>query len=85
MPDRYTSRIALVVDTEVDVGAVVKAAGQHGDIDRGAPVGDPAEAQEVHWGGRMQKAVIRRSPTTTPASVCCGPRPTSGTRASPRA
>lgn len=64
MPDRYTSRIALVVDGEVDVGAIVRAAGQQGDIDRASPVGgvtgDPAEAQEVHWGGRMQKAVVRR-------------------------
>lgn len=60
MPDRYTSRIALVVDGEVDVGAVVQAAGQQGDIDRAAPVRDASEAQEVHWGGRMQKAVVRR-------------------------
>ena len=60
MAERYTSRLALVVDGEVDVGAVVKAAGQQGDIDRAAPVGDPTEAQEVHWGGRMQKAVVRR-------------------------
>jgi hypothetical protein len=58
--DRYTSRIALVLDDEVDVGEVVKAAGQQGDIDRAAPVRDGAEAQEVHWGGRMQKAVVRR-------------------------
>ncbi|MBW3621283.1 MAG: hypothetical protein KY461_13640 [Actinobacteria bacterium] len=62
MADRYTSRVALVVDGEVDVAAVVKGAGAQGDIDRGAPVptGDPSEAQEVHWGGRMQKAIVRR-------------------------
>lgn len=61
MADRYTSRIALVVDTPVeDVGAVVAAAVRAGDVDRNAPVGDPTEAQEVHWGGRMAKAVIRR-------------------------
>lgn len=61
MADRYTSRIALVLDVPVDdVGALVKAAGQVGDIDRASPVrGQGAEAQEVHWGGRMQKAVVR--------------------------
>ncbi|MDX1620106.1 MAG: hypothetical protein R3320_03890 [Nitriliruptorales bacterium] len=61
MAERYTSRIALILDQPVeDVGAVVRAAGEAGDIDRGAPVGDATEAQEVHWGGRMQKAVVRR-------------------------
>lgn len=61
MADRYTSLVALVLDEMVDdVGAVVKAAGAAGDIDRAAPVRDGAEAQEVHWGGRMQKAVVRR-------------------------
>lgn len=60
MAAKYTSRMALVVDGQVDVGAVVRAAGAQGDIDRAAAVRDPAEAQEVHWGGRMQKAVVRR-------------------------
>lgn len=61
MADRYTSRMALVVERAVEhVGHVVKAAGSLGDIDRAAPLGDGAEAQEVHWGGRMQKAVVRR-------------------------
>jgi hypothetical protein len=64
MPDRYTSRIALVVDGEADVGEVVAAAGRQGDVDRAAPVrgaaGDGSEAREVHWGGRMQTAVVRR-------------------------
>lgn len=62
MPDRYTSRIALVLDRPVDdVGAVVQAARQAGDIDRAAPVrGEGEVAQEVHWGGRMQKAVLRQ-------------------------
>lgn len=61
MADRYTSRMALVLDAPVeDVGQVVKAAGAQGDIDRAAGVRDGAEAQEVNWGGRMQKAVVRR-------------------------
>ena len=62
MADKYFSRIALVLDSPVeDVGEVVQAAGRAGDIDRAAPVrGQSSEAQEVHWGGRMQKAVIRR-------------------------
>jgi hypothetical protein len=59
--DRYTSQLALVLDTPVDdVGPIVKAAGAAGDIDRGAPVrGQEAHAYEVHWGGRMQKAIVR--------------------------
>jgi hypothetical protein len=59
--DRYTSQLALVLDAPVDdVGAVVRAAGQIGDIDRAAPAGgDGAAAQEVQWGGRMQKGVVR--------------------------
>jgi hypothetical protein len=59
--DKYTSRIALVLDAPIeDVGEVVRAAGRVGDIDRGSPVrGSEQEAQEVHWGGRMQKAVVR--------------------------
>lgn len=62
MPDRYTSRIALVLDAPVeDVGALVARAVAAGDIDRAAAVrGQPADAQEVHWGGRLQPAVVRR-------------------------
>jgi hypothetical protein len=61
MAERYTSRIALVLDGPVeDVGEVVRAAGQVKDIDRASPVrGEGHLAQEVHWGGRMQKAVVR--------------------------
>lgn len=61
MADRYTSRIALVLDRAVEsVAEVVGAAVQAGDLDRRAPVGDEgAMAQEVNWGGRMQKAVVR--------------------------
>jgi hypothetical protein len=59
--DRYTSLLALVLDAPVeDVSVVVTAAGSAGDLDRAAPVrGQPAEAQEVQWGGRMQRAVVR--------------------------
>lgn len=61
MADRYTSRIALALDAPVDVGEVVGAAQRAGDIDRASPVrGQPAEAQEVHWGGAMQRGVVRR-------------------------
>ncbi|MDX1659712.1 MAG: hypothetical protein R3343_12895 [Nitriliruptorales bacterium] len=61
MAERYTSRIALVLDEQVDdVGSVVEDARAAGDVDRAAAVQDGAEAQEVHWGGRMQKAVVRR-------------------------
>ena len=61
MAEKYTSKIALVLDTPVeDVGEVVRAAGQVKDIDRASPVrGEGQLAQEVHWGGRMQKAVVR--------------------------
>ncbi len=60
MADRYTSRLALVVDEPVHVGDVVAAAIQAGDIDRSRAVRDVAEAAEVNWGGRMAKAVVRR-------------------------
>lgn len=55
------SLIALVLDRPVDdVGAVVADARAAGGIDRGAPhVGDGRAAQDVHWGGRMQRAVVR--------------------------
>lgn len=61
MADRYTSRIALVLDGPVqDVGEVVAASKAAGDIDRGYPVrGEGELAQEVHWGGQMDKGVVR--------------------------
>jgi hypothetical protein len=61
MADRYTSQLAAVLDRPLpDVEALVRAAGLAGDIDRGAPVrGDGKHAMEVHWGGRMQRAVVR--------------------------
>lgn len=61
MAEKYTSQLALVLDTSIDaVADVVQAAITAGDIDRATAVRDGAEAQEVHWGGRMQRAVIRR-------------------------
>jgi hypothetical protein len=60
--EKYTSKVALVLREPVpDVGAVVGAAREARDIDRAAAVrGEGHEAQEVHWGGRMQKAVVRQ-------------------------
>ncbi len=61
MADKYTSRIALVLDRPVDdVGEVVADAVRAGDIDRHSPVRDGREAQEVNWGGRMAKGVVRQ-------------------------
>lgn len=62
MPERYTSRVALVLDRGLeDVGAVVGEAVEAGDLDRAAPVRDRGrDAQHVYWGGRMQRAVVRR-------------------------
>ena len=61
MSDARPSRIALVLDRPVeDVGAVVASARAAGGIDRAAPHhGDGSVAQDVHWGGRMQRAVVR--------------------------
>jgi hypothetical protein len=55
------SVIALIVDGPVeDVAAVVAAARADGGIDRAsAHVGDGKVAQDVHWGGRMQRALVR--------------------------
>lgn len=61
MAEKYTSKLALVLDAPVeDVAGVVHAAVEAKDIDRASPVrGEGHLAQEVHWGGRMQKAVVR--------------------------
>ena len=55
------SRIALVLDAPIDdVGALVSEARGAGGIDRAsAHLGDGSVAQDVHWGGRMQRAVVR--------------------------
>ena len=62
MAEKYTSRIALVLDDPVeDVGTVVAAATKAGDIDRHGPAhGQGHVVQEVNWGGRMQKGVVRQ-------------------------
>lgn len=61
MADRYTSKIALILDEPVlNAGEVVAAAIAAGDIDRAAPIGSGMEAQEVNWGARMDKAAVRR-------------------------
>ena len=61
MSGARASSIALVLDRAVDdVAAVVADARAAGAIDRAAPhVGDGSTAQDVHWGGRMQRAVVR--------------------------
>ncbi len=61
MAEKYTSSIALVVDGPVeDVGALVADARAAGDIDRATAVRNEGHlAQELHWGGRMQKGVVR--------------------------
>ncbi len=55
------SRIALVLDAPiVDLRTVVAAARDAGAIDRAAArTGDGSTAQEVAWGGRLQRAVVR--------------------------
>lgn len=61
MAEKYTSKMALVLDGPVeDVGGVVRAAVSAGDLDREAPVRDGVDAREVNWGGRMSKGVVRR-------------------------
>jgi hypothetical protein len=59
--EKYTSSIALVLDGPIeDVGALVAAARAAGDIDRATGVRNEGHlAQELHWGGRMQKGVVR--------------------------
>ncbi len=61
MAEKYTSSIALSLDAPVeDVGAVVADARAAGDVDRASAVrGQGHLAQELHWGGRMQKGVVR--------------------------
>ncbi len=56
-----SSRIALVLDAPLDdVGTVVAAARAAGGIDRATPrTGDGSVAQEVAWGGRLQRAIVR--------------------------
>jgi hypothetical protein len=55
-----TSLVALEVDRDVDLVALMAAARTSGAVDRAAPLGaDGRAAQEVRWGGRMQRGVVR--------------------------
>jgi hypothetical protein len=55
------SRIALALDAPVDdLGTVVAAARARGGIERATPrTGDGSTAQDVAWGGRLQRALVR--------------------------
>lgn len=60
MADAPTSRLGLVLARPVELDAVVAAARAIGGIDRSSPLAsDPGAAHEVHWGGRLQRAVLR--------------------------
>lgn len=60
MADAPTSRLGLVVPGPIDLDAVLAEARSRGGIDRASPLAsDPAAAREVHWGGRLQRAVVR--------------------------
>lgn len=60
MADAPTSRLGLVLGRPVDLDAPIAAARDRGGIDRASPLAsDPDGAREVHWGGRLQRAVVR--------------------------
>ena len=59
MPEQPSSLVALRLEAPADVAAVVAAARTAGGLDRTAPLGDGRSAAEVHWGGRLQRAVVR--------------------------
>jgi len=61
MAEQLSSRLALALDHPVDdLDALVARARSAGGIDRASPVsGGSSRAWEVHWGGRMQRAVVR--------------------------
>jgi hypothetical protein len=61
MAEHLPSSLALRLTGPVaDLGAIVARARAEGGIDRGGPLaGADATAWEVHWGGRMQRAVLR--------------------------
>lgn len=63
MPDAPPSRLALALTEGVALDALVGEALAARAIDRAAPLAaDPGSAHEVHWGGRMQRAVLRVQP-----------------------
>jgi hypothetical protein len=61
MAEQLPSRLALGLTGPLDdLAAVVARARSAGGIDRASPlVSGSAQAWEVHWGGRMQRAVVR--------------------------
>ncbi len=61
MPEQLPSRLALALTRPVDdLAALVARARRSGGIDRATPLtSGPAQAWEVHWGGRMQRALVR--------------------------
>jgi hypothetical protein len=64
MADQLPSRLALVLSGPVeDLAGLVARARTAGGVDRASPQGGPhPQAWEVHWGGRMQRAVVRAVP-----------------------
>lgn len=71
MSGARASRIALELDVAVDdVAALVAQVRADGGIDRAsAHHGDGTLAQDVHWGGRMQRAVVRAVREPVPAGT----------------
>jgi hypothetical protein len=61
MAEHLPSRLALVLDHPLDdLAALIARARSAGGIDRASPLaGGSSQAWEVHWGGRMQRAVVR--------------------------
>jgi hypothetical protein len=60
MGEHLPSRMSLVIDVPVvDVGALVSVARATGGVDRVVPLTTSGGAIEVHWGGRLQRAVVR--------------------------
>jgi len=61
MAEQLPSRLALALSGPIDdLAALVARARSTGGIDRANPLaGGSVQAFEVHWGGRMQRAVVR--------------------------
>jgi hypothetical protein len=60
MAEHLPSRLAVVLTSPVaDLGALVAQARAAGTIDRASPFAGDAQAWEVYWEGRMERAVVR--------------------------
>ena len=60
MAEQLPSRLALALSDPVDdLAALVARARSAGGIDRANPLAGGSSQFEVHWGGRMQRAVVR--------------------------